>query len=47
MSGGARGIITEVASESKLKTDGSMRQAVSDPATIDLSFSFDLTIGEL
>jgi hypothetical protein len=47
MSGGARGIITEVASESKLKTDGSMRRSASDPATLDLSFSFDLTLGAL
>jgi hypothetical protein len=32
---GARGTIAEVA----LKTDGSMRRAASDPATLSLSFS--------
>jgi hypothetical protein len=38
--GGARDTIAEVASESKLKTDGSMRQAASDPTTLALPFSF-------
>jgi uncharacterized protein YceK len=38
--GGARGTIAEVASESKLNTDGLMRWATSDPDTLDLPFSF-------
>jgi hypothetical protein len=38
--GGARDTIAEVASESKLKTDGSMRQAASDSTTLALPFSF-------
>jgi hypothetical protein len=37
--GGARGTIAEVMSE-KLNTDGSMRRAASEPATLALPFSF-------
>jgi hypothetical protein len=37
---GARGTIAEVASEAKLKMDGSMRRAASNSATLALSFSF-------
>jgi hypothetical protein len=36
--GGARSTIAEVASGGKLKTDGSMRHAASDPATLPLPF---------
>jgi hypothetical protein len=37
---GACGIITEVTSESKSKTDVSMRRVTSDPAILTLLFSF-------
>jgi hypothetical protein len=38
MTGGACGTITEIALV-KLKTEGSMRRAASDPATLTLPFS--------
>jgi hypothetical protein len=37
--GGACGTIAKVASESKLKMNGSIRRAASDPDTLILSFS--------
>jgi membrane protein implicated in regulation of membrane protease activity len=43
--GGARGTIVEVTSEGKLKTDGSIRRAASDPAILPLPFSMSLALG--